>query len=65
MINLYKVEISGKDWLRGYRITCIYTGTASNPSIAERAALKLAVNDNLINRKTESIINLGNKEFGR
>jgi len=65
MIKLYKVEISGRDWLRRYRMTETYMGTASNSSIAERAALKLAKNTGLINCETKSIINLGKKEFGR
>ena len=65
MINLYKVEISGKDWWKNYRITCVFTGTAGNPSIAERAALKLMKKKGFVNLQTEMITNLGDKEFGR
>jgi len=64
MVNLYKVTVTGEDDRFNDR-NWDYTGTAGNPDIAGRAAMKQAKKDGLTKRQIVLIELLGEKEFGR
>lgn len=67
-MQIWKVEIEGLTVISPitqYRSTYSYTGTATTPEIAIRAAKKCAKKDGLVNHTVKSLEHIGEKEFGR
>jgi len=66
-MKIWKVEIKGSTnyTLTQHSMTCTYSGTATTPEIAIRAANKCAKKDGLINRTVKTLECIGEKEFGR
>ena len=66
-MDIWKVEIEGTSTLgyTEYSITSTYTGTATKPEIAIRAANKCAKKDGLQHRIVKSLEHIGHKDFGR